>query len=439
MRWRMPPAWRSAGGNVPRGTVRAALLVAAALLLVAVPTLTPTPGSAGSTGICIFCGSLGGVDFSLNLALFVPLGAAIWNATGSWRHAVVAGFLVSMVIETLQFQLIAGRDATVGDVLANGLGTLTGAGIALGSRRVRDATAATARRFAAAAGLLTALLVSLAAVLLLPHQTTNLLFVQWSPVKKDEAVFRGNLESVEFNGRQLQRRDTVRAHQSIDSVTRSHVVKATVRGPVPGAPRQAVIIRLAHLEEGLQLAQRGDGVAFRAYSFASRFRLRTVQVMLDEAFPRPGAERAGTVTIEARSTPERIVVRANRQGERITSVAVPRTIGLAWAFFLPWNAAIGPDWWPANTCWIAGLMFPVSLLTGRAQRLAGPRSTSLIRWWPIAVVAVTLVVMAPLTGLSQLQPFEWLGLTVGVCGGIAFDRWLASRFFTAARAGDTTS
>lgn len=434
-----PPDWRPAARKVPRVTLSAALLVVAALLLVAVPTLGPTPGAVGSTGICVFCGALGGLDFALNLALFVPLGAAIWNATGSWRQAGVAGFLVSMVIEVLQYRLIAGRDAAVGDVLANGLGSLTGAWIMIGLR-ARTTTPATALRLAAAVGLLTALLVASVAMLLLPRRTRYTQFVHWSPILVNEPAFLGSLESAELNGRPLHRGDTLRPSQSFDSITRSYLVKATVRGPVPVAPRSAVIVRVAHnLEETFQLTQRGDGVAFRAYSGASRFRLRTLQVGLDDALLRAGSDSEGSVTIEAQSTPERIMLSATRRGERITSATLPRTLGLAWAIFLPWNAAIGPDWWLANAAWVAALMFPVSLLTARAQRLARSRPTSLVRWWPIAVVALTLVAMAPLTGLSQLRPFEWLAAVVGTFGGIVFDRFLASRFTAPVSAGDTTS
>jgi len=191
-----PPARRPGARKVPRVTLSAALLVVAALLLVAVPTLAPTPGAVGSTGICVFCGALGGLDFALNLALFVPLGAALWNATRSWRVAAVTGFFVSMVIEVLQYQLIVGRDATVGDVLANGLGSLAGACLAMASLRARNATPATAFRLAAATGILTALLVSATATLLLPRRTRYTQFVLWAPETEREPVFRGHIESV---------------------------------------------------------------------------------------------------------------------------------------------------------------------------------------------------------------------------------------------------
>src|SRR5688572_26549728 len=183
---RPPHAWFAAARSVPRGDVTAILLVVAAVLLVVVPTLTPTAGESGTSFFCVFCGSLGGLDFSLNLLLFMPLGAAMWNATGSWRHGVVAGFLLSVAIEALQYRVVAGRYTSMGDVLANTLGSWIGVWIATGSQRAWNATASTARRIATVAGIATALVVCGSALLLQPSRTRYPQWLQWSPVKKGD-------------------------------------------------------------------------------------------------------------------------------------------------------------------------------------------------------------------------------------------------------------
>ena len=430
---RTPPAWRRTGS---RPSLGAALCVAAALILIAVLTLTPTPGAAGSAGFCVFCGSLGGVDFALNVLLFAPLGAAIWNATGSWRRAMIVGVVVSLFVEALQYRVIVGRDATAGDVLANALGTLVGSWIAIGGVRIASSSAATLNRVAAVVGFATAAVAVASGVLLLPRPTALPQWVLWAPVKLNEEPFRGNLESVAFAGRALNRGDVLRPYQTLDSTTRSQAVTAIVSGPIPTAQRPAIIVRMANpLEEGFQLSQRGNGVAFRAYSFAARLRLRTLQIGMGDVLLAATDSENG-VTVEAISAPDRMTLSARRLGASITSVTLPRTVGLAWTMFLPWNAAIGPHWWPANLCFLAGLMLPVAFLTTHARRVSGIGASSVISWWPVALVVATLALLVPVTGLGQLRLSEWMGVGAGIVVGV-----LLARLMPLARgaAGDTTS
>ena len=57
----------------------------------------------------------------LNVLLFVPLGVglALYGLRG--KHALLAAFALSVLIESAQL-LIPGRDSTIGDVLTNTLG-----------------------------------------------------------------------------------------------------------------------------------------------------------------------------------------------------------------------------------------------------------------------------------------------------------------------------
>ena len=186
------------------------MAILAALVMIAVPTLTPTPRATPTSGLCVICGSLGGVDFALNIVLFVPLGAAIWSVRRRVLDAVIAGLLVSVVIELLQFRTIVGRDATLGDVLANTMGSLAGAAIALGFVRWRDVTGRAAQRGAAIAGFAAAMVVAVSALLIQPIRTRYPQWVQWSPVKRGEEPFRGRLETAEANGRTLHGREVLR-------------------------------------------------------------------------------------------------------------------------------------------------------------------------------------------------------------------------------------
>src|SRR3712207_2032131 len=97
---------------------RAGRLVGAlALAFVAVATLTPTPGTPPTPPTCIVCGRVGGVDVLLNVLLFVPLGLGLRLAGLSrWRALALAG-LTTLGIESLQFAVVTGRDASLSDLL----------------------------------------------------------------------------------------------------------------------------------------------------------------------------------------------------------------------------------------------------------------------------------------------------------------------------------
>src|SRR5512138_3613126 len=99
------------------GRGRAALLVAAMLAVIAFVTLRPAEQFFTLPAYCVFCGTLGGVDFALNTALFVPLGLGLRRLTGSWRLSLVTGALITLLIESLQWRFIPGRDASLGDLI----------------------------------------------------------------------------------------------------------------------------------------------------------------------------------------------------------------------------------------------------------------------------------------------------------------------------------
>ncbi|OAZ43922.1 hypothetical protein A9Z40_13045 [Microbacterium arborescens] len=67
------------------------------------------------------------IEFSANIALFIPFG---WCAALGWprwhAYVVPAGLVISVVIETAQGVLLAERTASAWDVVANTLGTTAG-------------------------------------------------------------------------------------------------------------------------------------------------------------------------------------------------------------------------------------------------------------------------------------------------------------------------
>jgi hypothetical protein len=97
-----------------------------ALLVIALATLLPASGTRHEWVFCLACGDRGAADVLLNVALFMPLGAALSLRGRSLSFVALLALLLSSVIELSQFS-IPGRDPTFGDVVSNTLGAVLGA------------------------------------------------------------------------------------------------------------------------------------------------------------------------------------------------------------------------------------------------------------------------------------------------------------------------
>ena len=93
-------------------------------------TLRSAPAQAATVAelrwYCISCGAEGVADLLLNVLLFAPLGIAACGLGWSWRKTAVVFFALSTSIEITQATLLVGRDASLGDVLANSTGAILG-------------------------------------------------------------------------------------------------------------------------------------------------------------------------------------------------------------------------------------------------------------------------------------------------------------------------
>ena len=80
----------------------------------------------------------GRVESMLNVVAFVPLallGSLLWPRP-SWRDWTAVGFVVSFLVEVVQALALGDRQATNADVVANTLGMLVGALLAVLVRRL---------------------------------------------------------------------------------------------------------------------------------------------------------------------------------------------------------------------------------------------------------------------------------------------------------------
>jgi glycopeptide antibiotics resistance protein len=114
--------------------VRRALVLASALLLIAVVTLSPRSGrtlvelvplsdlreAVGERDLVLLLKSFA------NVLLFVPFGAALGLYDVSLRAALLAGVALSGAVEVAQFVVVPGRTSSVDDLVLNTVGTVLG-------------------------------------------------------------------------------------------------------------------------------------------------------------------------------------------------------------------------------------------------------------------------------------------------------------------------
>ena len=133
--------------RAPAALRRGALVLAAGYLVVlALIAFWPTPVDRGAHrpittvlahlhahGVPAWF-NYGLVEFTANIALFVPVGllGVLLLGRARWWVAVVAGFAASSLIELGQLTFLPSRYATVMDVIANTSGAMLGALLALG-------------------------------------------------------------------------------------------------------------------------------------------------------------------------------------------------------------------------------------------------------------------------------------------------------------------
>jgi hypothetical protein len=399
--------------------------------LAAAATLVPIPGGWGSTPtLCIACGEFGGVDLLLNIALFVPFGVGLGVAGVRLPRALVASFLFTLAIELLQLRVVTGRDASVGDLLANFVGGMTGTLIGLRWRSLVRPSARGAPRLAVAGAIAWLAILAATAWLLQPSVPYLRLWAQWAPRPRQFAPFEGRLLALTVNGVPLPpAREVERLEEIRDALTGGDTrVEATV---VPGAPtpQLAAIARVSNpLVEALLVGQDGSSFMFRQRFRAADYRLRWPMIELEgalsptdgEAVHLAGGVRRGTLFAE----------RAGRDGVRRATVPVSPALG--WTLLLPFNHGLGGNHRLLSALWLGTLLLPAAYWGATAESSRTGESSSALRrnvvWrlLPWVVLAVGLIVVPAAWGLPPAHWSEWAaGATALLLGPIC--RRAASR------------
>jgi VanZ family protein len=287
-----------------RSGVAAAAVIGAALLI-ALATLTPQPPNPalGLDHWCLVCGQIGGADVTLNVLLFVPLGAALALAGVRWRALIPLVAAYTIGIELAQLLVIPGRDATLSDVLSNTTGGVLGA---LAARhwqwwlRARDGRALA---LGCGAALAWTAVVTGTAWLLQPSLPDIQLYGQPAINTPEFEPYAGRIGAITVNGRQLLNAPLPADARLVESFRAGRVrITADVTAPARATrERSAAIARLGDTNvEGLLLAQRGRDLLFKIRLHTADARLRTPAMALGGALVGPDVHAGEAIRLSGR-------------------------------------------------------------------------------------------------------------------------------------------
>jgi hypothetical protein len=389
-------------------------IAALGLLFIAGLTLVPQPDQAAEAAAtplsCIVCGEFGGVDFLLNILLFIPLGIGLAVAGFSWRRTVVLAGLLTFGIELLQMNVIAGRDASLGDILTNTLGGGIGAALGTHWRTLVFPRPVAARRLAVSWALVLFWIWAGTAWALGPTWPQGVRWYgQWANDLGYLAPFLGKPLMVTAGGEPLPPGPSIDQSLLEDAVAARPelAVRAVLAGPTPKfAPIGSIMDEWRR--EIMFLGQDGQALEFRLRMRAALFKLRNPTVALPHALSgHPG----DTVDAEG-ALRDGVFELSARDGDRVSSRRLPLSASWGWSLVLPWRYAFGPEVYLLTALWIAGLLGLLaywSLLAGAATIMALPLS-----------ILTLLVVIPSAASLRPVHWTEWLAAGVGtLLGGLA--------------------
>jgi hypothetical protein len=406
-----PPRLQSDTPQRRRRAIGIALAIAGASIALLL-TLWPEPDQSRRIQLtslwCLVCGDVGMQDVLQNVALLLPLGAGLGLAGWRWPRAVLFGLALALTVETLQYTVVPGRDASLSDVFTNTLGAGLGAFLAGRMDWLLRPPPRAAGRLAAGAVATWAVLWVAAGWLLGSSPGPVPWHATLQPELLDAPAFAGQVVRAELGGAMLHP-----GTQALPPTVREAYGRDTLsfRAEVVTAAPVTVRTGLLEVRDGDSTVQLTVKEAFGTVRFAMRTRSSLLRL-------RPIAFRAPAAPVEPAGTP--LVLAVRRDGGAI--VVPPRRagepelraeIGPHWLAFLllPFDARPGVAWELFAYLWVAALL----LAAGWWVTQAPATSRLTLGFVAFAVVLGGLRSVAPVFHLSHPSALGW-----GVaCGALA--------------------
>ncbi len=403
----------------------AVVSVLTAILWATLDRFQPPPPGVQLWEWCFMCGREWGIDFALNIALFVPLGIVFRLARIPPFPAILGILATSFVIEVLQL-IIPGRITSIDDLISNTVGGILGFVVGGHLRAIVAPRARHAASAAIAAGVFALVVLWGTLWLFEPAPTDHPYWGQFSPVLGQFARFDGTIIEASVAGEPLRNgrlpnTDAVRRRLRQDSVTVSAVVRG---GKATGRLAPVVSIFDGEHNEVMLLGRSGGrSLTFRLRSRASRIGLRTPTVTVWDGFP-GAADSTSPVPVHLSGTINGYSLTAASRYARSSGDTnrVSRTIDFrhthGWAYFVPFENLYTRHAGRFTTIWLTLVFSPFGYYSAVAiVRYRGARSRFVVLLWAAAVVLLALVALPRVMGLASAGENEWLGAAIGLAAG----------------------
>ena len=390
-------------------------VAAAGLVAILAATLYPEPGAkevaTRTPLLCLVCGEHGGTDVILNLLLFIPFATGLRLHGWRWGRVTLACAALSFTVESCQYFLIPGRDASLSDLLTNTTGGSVAAAVAPLLRVALDPEPKDARRLLLLGVGVWLGIFAIAGWLFLPWVRHGRALSERCDFTDASSAYLGRIRSVLVSGDtmpegRLDSRASARvrdlfAAESLD-------VRLEVLSQAPSRYRRW-IYRLRIGPGQLVLSQQGSSLVLEVPRQLAKIEIFNPSLRLDDGAP----DRTGVpFTVVAGEHRGHLWVESTVEGHtRRATLALAPT--MAWGLVVPYDYAFGPEAWLLTMLWVGGLMVPLGFWARRTQ-------------WPVA--APTLIAVAVAIGLglvpwvSQTGPVplrDWLAAIAGVAAGWA--------------------
>jgi len=371
--------------------------VALALGMIAAATLVPmSPGMPGDAipFWCLGCGDYALADAVANVVLFVPLGWALAR-TGVRSSSGLAVVLTTTIgVESLQYAVIAGRVASVADILANTLGGLIGLLLPYLHRWVVD----TGRRAVCAAIVYGSLLIACLGAGGATQAILSPRTLYWTRGKADGSryvPFTGALREVLVDGAPI----TLEQWRDVPPGKGGDIEVALTSGRPDTGLAHVVIAWMPNGRGWLWLEQRNRDLHIHLASGSDHARLQGHSLWLRRVMPAVAGDPV-TVRLVVRRFGYRIVL-VSTAGDVVREARI--TPGDGWRLFAPGEREWSPWAGVLTAGWMAVLLAPLGYLASVRSGRA------------VAVVAVGASISLVLLSLGSGG--TWLGLP-GWCGAV---------------------
>jgi hypothetical protein len=396
---------------------RRALAAALVLLCVAcIGWLTLTPRStrtAHDPAWCLACAHLSARDIILNIFLFVPLGAALAMSGLRTRWCILLTLAGSLAIESVQWVAIAGRQASLMDVLTNTTGG------AIGALLVHRRAAWVRPSVPVARGL--AALVALAWVVQLAVTSWALridlrpaarYWGQWAHVFRTTERFPGSVQAFGINGTPLPD-DTVVGHERLrEAMLRDGVTITASATEGAEVPTRAQIVGLADDSGNLLVGITQERCANRLIGRmrGDAYGLASPGLRLERPC-RPGeaTEFAGSITRQA------ITLSATRSGA-VESARLELRPTIGWMLLAPWSRLLRQGV-AITFAWVLCFGLALGWMLG-GSHIGAPAAAGI----SLLALPGAAMLASRLSGLAAPGLAEWIAF--GLSGALAY-AWAA--------------